>query len=526
MTKEFNVLGWCNPESHYMADISGKVEQTLKMIYKGNYFIINRPRQYGKTTLLEMLDRNLRASQEWLVFNISFEGIGSNIFKEEKLFCQVFANLLTQQLTDWGNEDLAKFLIAEEKKITNLQDLSQTITKLDQKTAKKLVLLIDEVDKSSNNQLFLDFLGMLRAKYLKRHLKSQSTFHSVILTGVHDIKTLKLKLRSDENAKRNSPWNIAADYKVDMNLQAFEIIPMLEEYARDRNVKIEADQLASHIFHFTSGYPFLVSSLCKIIDEDILPDKSEKNLDKKDVEEAAKRLIQTTNSNFDSLKKNLQNNPDLYDLVYDLIVNGQSFPFNIHDPVVELGIVYGVFKKDNAVGRPLQIQNRIYAEIIYDFMSLKMLRSIRTDEYMFQGNYILDGNRLNMEKVLLKFQAFMKEQYRKEDRAFLEHNGRLIFLAFLKPILNGVGFAFKETQISEEKRLDIAISFFQYQYIVELKIWRGKAAHKKGLDQLAGYLEKQNLETGYLIIFDHRLNKSWDREWSKEKGKRIFVVWV
>jgi len=83
MLKEFNTIGWYNPKKHYMADIGNKVERVLKMIYKGNYFIINRPRQYGKTTLLRTLDNTLSQSAEWLVFSTSFEEIGSEEYSKE-----------------------------------------------------------------------------------------------------------------------------------------------------------------------------------------------------------------------------------------------------------------------------------------------------------------------------------------------------------------------------------------------------------------------------------------------------------
>ena len=33
---------------------------------------------------------------------------------------------------------------------------------------KEVILIIDEVDKSSNNQIFLSFIGMLRNKYLSK----------------------------------------------------------------------------------------------------------------------------------------------------------------------------------------------------------------------------------------------------------------------------------------------------------------------------------------------------------------------
>jgi len=96
--------------------------------------------------------------------------------------------------------------------IQNLRRLSRFITQLkrDQIPQQSIVLLIDEVDKNSNNQLFLDFLSMLRHKYLQQHDGRDYSFQSIILAGVHDIKTLKAKIRPDaESGKYNSPWNIA-----------------------------------------------------------------------------------------------------------------------------------------------------------------------------------------------------------------------------------------------------------------------------------------------------------------------------
>ncbi|MCP5054834.1 MAG: hypothetical protein GY940_47150 [bacterium] len=58
-------------------------------------------------------------------------------------------------------------------------------------------------------------------------------------------------------------------------------------------------------------------------------------------------------------------------------------------------------------------------------------------------------------------------------------------------------FRFKEVQTSEEKRLDIVITFENRKYIVELKIWREESYHQEGIKQLYDYLEHQNQETGY-----------------------------
>ena len=131
-----------------------------------------------------------------------------------------------------------------------------------------------------------------------------------------------------------------------------------------------------------------------------------------------------------------------------------------------------------------------------------------------------------MKAVLLGFQAFMKKEYNKKDRDFLEKNGRLVFLAFIKPIINGSGYDFKEVQVSEEKRLDVVITYLERKYIAELKLWYGQKAHEKGLVQLVDYLDRQALDEGYLLIFDHSEVKNWRSEWVETQGKKIFAVWV
>ena len=53
--KRFNTAGTCRPNEHYMVDITERVEIIRKMVAKGEYFCINRGRQYGKTTTLEAI---------------------------------------------------------------------------------------------------------------------------------------------------------------------------------------------------------------------------------------------------------------------------------------------------------------------------------------------------------------------------------------------------------------------------------------------------------------------------------------
>jgi len=133
---------------------------------------------------------------------------------------------------------------------------------------------------------------------------------------------------------------------------------------------------------------------------------------------------------------------------------------------------------------------------------------------------------MDFERILLRFQQFIKEQYSSIDSKFIEREGRLLFLAFIKPIINGVGFDFKEVQISEEKRLDIVVSYLSSKYVIELKIWRGAEYHKKGLNQLKDYLDIQGLDKGYLVVYNFNKDKEYKKEIIHYEGKEIFVVFV
>ncbi|WP_204814772.1 hypothetical protein, partial [Olsenella uli] len=59
--------GTCFKKYHYMADVSKKLGQSFDLIEKWKYFIINRPRQYGKTTTMNILVHKLRE----IVFSVS-----------------------------------------------------------------------------------------------------------------------------------------------------------------------------------------------------------------------------------------------------------------------------------------------------------------------------------------------------------------------------------------------------------------------------------------------------------------------
>ena len=366
--------------------------------------------------------------------------------------------------------------------------------------------------------MFLSFLGMLRNKYLLQNVSKDVTFYSVILAGVYDIKNLKLKYRKDEEEKFNSPWNIAAEFDIDMSFNESEIATMLVDYEKYNLSGMNIIDVSTELYKFTSGYPFLVSKLCKIIDE-----KLDKNWTKESIEEAVKLLVlSNSNTLFDDVIKNLENNIELYNLVYKISLTDEFIPFFVTNPVINIGYILGIFKEKN---NRLVIHNIIFSQIIYNHMITAKIINQTVTYNPISSNFV-ENNRLNFELVLTKFQEIMHDEYREKEQKFKEREGRLLFLCFVKPILNGAGFYFVEPETRLDNRMDIIITYGNEQFIVELKIWHGENYEKEAIEQLARYLESKRLDTGYLISFCFNKNFEYVKKWQSFNNKQIFAITV
>ncbi|MBO7596002.1 MAG: AAA family ATPase, partial [Bacteroidales bacterium] len=273
--REFNTTGTCYPQLHYMVDITNRLGDIEKRVAKGEYITINRGRQYGKTTTLYHLAQRL--SKDYVVFSISFESMGESEFRTKDTLAYSFWEQV-QMACEYVNirhlEDDVKNIISNivaqyaEKREIPFATFEKSISDVCAKNAKPIVLIIDEVDNASNYESFIEMLRMLRNKYLKR--MQVPTFQSVILAGVYDIKNLKLKVRPESDHQYNSPWNIAVPFKADMSLPKNGIEQMLQEYEADHNTGMNVSEMAQLVWDYSSGYPYFVSRLCQLIDEEQL----------------------------------------------------------------------------------------------------------------------------------------------------------------------------------------------------------------------------------------------------------------
>jgi hypothetical protein len=519
--KKFCTTGTCIPEKNYMVDLSNRIQLIINQYIKsGQYFTINRARQYGKTTLLYLLEKELR-KQDYLVLSLSFEAAdeyfeslgslaeGLSLDIED---CLREQNIDEKVLEEWGKPISERF---------PMRSLGTKISNLCRKCGKKVVLMIDEVDKSSDNQIFLSFLGLLREKYLKCQQGKDVTFHSVILAGVYDIKTLKLKLHPQEESKYNSPWNIAVDFNIDMSFSVNDIQTMIQEYEQEHHTGMDVEEISRILYDYTSGYPYLVSKICQLLDERVSDAQA---WTREGILSAVKMLLKESNTLFDDMTKKLLDHPKLKEMLQNILFTGIDFPFKRETPIIDLGVTFGFLKDKNGI---VAVSNRIFETQLYDmFLSELAVNNQMYMQVSSDRNQFIVGGMLQMTLVMQKFYEYYEEIYSEKDQKFIEENGRKLFLLFLKPIINGTGNYYIEARTRDNKRTDLIIDYKGKQFIIELKIWRGNEYNQRARQQIFEYLDYYQKEEGYLLSFNFNKNKETGIQKIEYKGKSIIETVV
>ncbi len=503
MGRCFNTDGYCDSELHYMVDISRQLCEIKSMVDSGKYFTINRARQYGKTTILTALTDFLKP--EYDVISLDFQTISYADFESEQNFVAAFSSELlesAEHLPREVKETFKEYSLAPARKAT-LSVLFRSLLHLCKYAGKKVVLIIDEVDTATNNQVFIDFLAQIRACYLKR--RRMPVFQSVILAGVYDIKNIKRKLRQEDGQRENSPWNIAADFLVDMSFSAGAIAGMLEDYERDHHTDMNIEQISNLLYEYTSGYPFLVSRLCKLMDERIVM-KDNSAWTKEGFLEAVRLLLAEPNTLFDSLINKLEDYPELDKMLRDLLFWGKEIAYVVGVRPVEIALMFGFIKVSN---NQVLIANRIFETLLYNlFLAVPSMQQEEIyDAALKEKPFFIEKGHLNMKRVLERFVEHFDSLYGDRGQKFYEDDGRRYFMLFLKPIINGTGNCYVEAETRNRERTDLVVDYAGEQFIVETKLWHGAAKHLQGEEQLYHYLEHYHLETGYMLTFNFNKQK-------------------
>lgn len=121
MERIFNITGSCNPQQNYMVNLDSRLAEIKKMIDRGDYFTINRGRQYGKTTIIRALASYL--SEDYFVISMDFQFVSHSDFVSESAFVRGFAREL------WCQREMREMIIPEiQSQIKSLKQIGVEYT--------------------------------------------------------------------------------------------------------------------------------------------------------------------------------------------------------------------------------------------------------------------------------------------------------------------------------------------------------------------------------------------------------------
>ena len=213
--------------------------------------------------------------------------------------------------------------------------------------------------------------------------------------------------------------------------------------------------------------------------------------------------------------------PKVANVVQAVLIGGDISQVSSEDRQYVLDL--GILKLSPAGG--LEVANPIYKEVIPRELNSGIQQDLREDPLWYVS---LEG-RLDIEKVITNFISFYKEnsEMLTARKQYSEAAHHLLFMAWLQRVVNGGGKITREYALGL-KRLDVCIDFAQEKFAFELKLYKENVV-EEGTQQLSEYLDRLDLDGGWLVIFRRNPPKNWNRVGEREmiKGdKKIEVIWL
>ena len=530
MERFFNTAGPNNPEMQYTIDPLSRfdLEDILMLIRQQKYFVLHAPRQTGKTSCLLALRDYLNECGDYICVYANVEGgqaSRNNVGDVVAATCDTIAERARSISSDLSLQ------IRDEVRNVNMGSMLATfLRRLSEALPKPLVLFIDEIDALVGDSL-VSVLRQIRAGYANR---PKSFPLSIVLCGVRDVRDYRIVLSNQDIVTGGSAFNIKAKSLRLGNFTPDEVHELYMQHTRETG-QVFDEGCFPLIWEATEGQPWLVNALGHEVTYKMRENRDRSvRITPEMIYRAQEQIIYRRDTHIDILIDKLKE--ERVKRVIEPILAGSEeadeglMPSDDMQYVIDMGLV----TKER--GKPLRIANGIYREIIPRELTWTTQETLIQEPQWFQN----EDNSLNMEKLLLEFQQFFRQNadswIGKFDYA--EAGPQLLLQAFLQRIVNGGGYIDREYGLGR-KRTDLLIrkpltdgyGGPVQRVVLELKILRGdlEKAIGKGLEQTAGYMDTVGtVDEGHLIIFDRSGSKSWDeRIWheQREYNGRTITVW-
>ena len=517
MNRSFNTTGPCDPARHFMLAPGARLPNLRRFIEREQFFVVHAPRQTGKTTAMRAFADDLRAqgiAACWATVETS-QGIDETAVAEP-LWIEALQVGATELPVAWRPPTnggwqsapvggrFADFLSAWAAALTV-----------------PLVLLIDEADVISGPAM-ISFLRQLRAGFMDRGVGRSPT--SVALIGMRDLRDYLVQAKDGRTPNPGSPFNVKAASLSLRNFTAEEVAALLGQHTAETGQAFEAEATAE-LARLTDGQPFLVNALARLCVNELVPDRAAPILPAH-IEQARERLILARTTHLDSLSQRLRE-PRVAKIVQAAILGDDplSVPYDSDDfqYVLDLGLL-----RRGPDGT--EAANPIYREVLVRQLSFNMQEAVPRPHWP----WVSPEGRLDLPALLEAFRQWWRENADIAGRPIPEYPEAVPHLAlcgFLQRVVNGGGRVHREFAAGRGA-MDLLIDFGPDRFAIEIKRVRSRdrleTVIERGVAQLGRYLDTVGLKEGWLVVFDVRLDRSWEeRLWSQEvvvDGKRVVVL--
>ena len=349
--------------------------------------------------------------------------------------------------------------------------------------------------------------------YQKYKRVKQKALYSIGLIGIRNITKLIVG--------GVSPFNIAD--QVDLPPFSLENVrDLYAQYTEETNQPFSPEAVKK-VYEETAGQPWLVNRLGTILTTDVKPGTVEPILEP-DVEKAIESLLLEKNNHFD----NLYEKAKLYkEMFVKIVFNNISYKPN--DQEQSWLEQYGLIKRKE---KKAVVANNIYKQRFIE----TFFDEADVPEGISPTQYILPGDHLDMENILLDFEQYItrigvRAFYRAEKP--YEKAGQFLLTAWLYQFVrDGEGELHYEAA-SGLGIMDVLLSYKGKKYIIETKVNHHnlKRTLSQGIAQLSKkYLATESCDEGYLVIFDPRapVGKPCEPQNHQEGGKQItsFIIGI
>ncbi len=528
----FNTEGEVVAAKHYCIPPLQRVDldEILTLIDREKYFILHAPRQTGKTSVLAALADHLNATGRFRCVYVNVEecqAARQNVAAGIQTVLDAIAEAAEMTTSEQFVEEIWPAVLARSGPHRALR---RVLAQWAAAATKPLVLFLDEIDALIGDTL-ITVLRQLRSGYRYRPRQFPQ---SVILCGVRDVRDYRIfSAEKGFHITGGSAFNIKAKSLRLGDFREDEVRSLLLQHSDETGQAFEAGAV-SRVWELTQGQPWLVNALAyeACFEGQRGRDRS-LPVTVAAIDQAKETLILNRVTHLDQLADKLRE-PRVRRVILPMIAGTSGSQYSKRDLeyVRDLGLA--------TIAGPVRMANPIYAEVIP--RELTELQESDLVSLISPHWYVKPDGRLDVAALLAGFQDYFREHSESwvELYGHREAGPQLVLHGYLHRVVNSGGRVTREYAVARG-RSDLVIEWPHsgrplsdrpLKYVIECKVVGEKSALEstisKGLDQTAWYIDRCGAESGHLVVFDLRPDRSWEERVFRrdpEAGARPITVW-